>query len=301
MFERSGIYFATARCFQGRSLLRPSDETYIVLGGVLARSARLYGVELFAFNFLSNHLHLLVRAPRGNLPQFMQYLLTNTSKKIGALINWQGAFWERRYSVAPVLDDAALLDKVRYVLAQGVKEGLVRRCSEWPGLSSLPLMRDGKPRSFRWFNWTRRCRNAVPARRRDRLDERWAEPEELQLTVLPILGFDRLSNVRRFVDESVTAIEEQARGTFRAVLGLRRVLRQHPHRRPARLERSAAPRCHTALSTLRAEFLERYRAFTDAFLSASRSWRLGNLQARFPLAAIRPFLWPSEFPARLVA
>jgi len=301
MFEQAVVYLVTVRCFQGRLLLRPSDETYQVLGGVLARAARLTGVELFAFNFLSNHVHLIVRAPRANLPQFMQYLLTNISKKIGALINWHGSFWERRYAAQPVLDDAALLAKIRYVLAQGVKEGLVRSCEEWPGLSSLPLMRDGKPRSFRWFNWTRRCRSAAPTRRRDRLDAQWTEPEELRLAILPIHGFDRLNATRRFVDDSVSDIEKRARSMFATVLGLKQLLRQHPHHRPPRPERSAAPWCHTTWIALRTEYMERYRAFADAFLSASVSWRLGNLGANFPKVAVRPFLWPSEVPTRLAA
>ena len=301
MFDQAVVYLVTVRCFQGRLFLRPSDETYQVLGGVLARAARLTGVELFAFNFLSNHVHLVVRAPRANLPQFMQFLLTNISKKIGTLINWHGSFWERRYAAQPVLDDAALLSKIRYVLAQGVKEGLVRRCTEWPGLSSLPLMRDGKARSFRWLNWTRRCRSGVPTRRRDRLDEQWTEPEELRLTNLPIHGFDRLSIIRRFVDDSVSAIENRARSTFRTVLGLKRLLRQHPHQRPPRPDQSVAPWCHTTSIALRTEYLERYRAFADAFLRASVSWRLGNLEANFPRVAIRPFLWPFEIPTRLAA
>ena len=137
MLDPSAIFLATVRCLQGRLFLRSSRETYDVLGGVLARAVRLYGVEIFAFNFASNHLHLIVRAPRGNLPQFMQYLLSNISKKVGPLVKWRGAFWERRYSAQPLLDDAALLDKVRYVLAHGVKEGLVRHCSEWPGCASV--------------------------------------------------------------------------------------------------------------------------------------------------------------------
>jgi REP element-mobilizing transposase RayT len=121
MYEPRGIYFVTARCFQGRLLLRPSRETNEVLGGVLARATRLAGVELFAFVFASNHLHLLVRAPQGNLPRFMQFLLANVSRKIGWLVGWRGAFWERRYSAEPVLDDEALFGRVRYILAHGVK------------------------------------------------------------------------------------------------------------------------------------------------------------------------------------
>jgi REP element-mobilizing transposase RayT len=101
MLDPLKIYFVTVRCFQRRLLMRPSSGTNDVLGGVLARAAERNGVELFAFVFASNHVHLLVRAPRGNLPRFMQYLLTNISKKVGQLVRWKGRFWERRYSAEP--------------------------------------------------------------------------------------------------------------------------------------------------------------------------------------------------------
>ena len=84
----------------------------------------------------------------------MQHLLTNVSKKVGALIGWRGAFWERRYSAEPVLDEDALLGRIRYILSHGVKEGFVASCQEWPGLSSLSMMLDGEPRRFRWFHWS---------------------------------------------------------------------------------------------------------------------------------------------------
>jgi REP element-mobilizing transposase RayT len=145
-------YFVTVRCLHGRLFLRPSDRTNEVLGGVLARAARLAGIEVFAFVFASNHVHLLVRGPPDKLPSFMQYLLTNISKKIGALVGWRGAFWERRYSAEPVLDEEALLGRIRYILSHGVKEGLVATCQDWPGLSSLSMMLDGEPRRFRWFH-----------------------------------------------------------------------------------------------------------------------------------------------------
>src|SRR5215468_8329540 len=110
MLEPRGIYFVTGRCFQGRLLLRPSRETNEVLGGVLARAARLMDVEVFAFSFQSNHLHLLVRAPRGNLSKFMQFVMANVARKVGWLVRWRGTFWERRYSAEPVLDEEALVE-----------------------------------------------------------------------------------------------------------------------------------------------------------------------------------------------
>ena len=44
MFVPEEIYFVTVRCFQRRLLMRPSPETMEVLGGVLARAARLNGI-----------------------------------------------------------------------------------------------------------------------------------------------------------------------------------------------------------------------------------------------------------------
>jgi REP element-mobilizing transposase RayT len=292
MFVPQETYFVTVRCFQRRLLMRPSGETIEVLGGVLARAARLNGIELFVFAFASNHLHLLVRAPSGNLPRFMQHLLTNVSKKLGNLVRWRGRFWERRYSAEPVLDETALLERVRYILAHGVKEGLVRRCDEWPGLNSLSMMWNGKPRVFRWFNWTRKSKSRAASRESSRFAEAWAERERLELTPLPVEALRTRGALRRFVRNATREIEAQASRMFVRVLGRDVVLRQHPHRRAQWREPTPRPRCHTTLAELRIEYLQRYRAFAAAFFEASRRWIRLDLSASFPDQAFRPFVWP---------
>jgi REP element-mobilizing transposase RayT len=296
MLEPSGIYFVTARCFQGRLLLRPSTETNEVLGGVLARATRLSGVEVFAFAFASNHLHLLLRAPQGNLPRFMQHLRTNISKKVGWLVGWRGSFWERRYSAEPVLDDEALFGRVRYILSHGVKEHLVRKCAEWPGLTSLSLMLRRPGRTFRWFNWTRRCAARHGPEGARRFSPKWAEAEELQLTPLPCWAEAPLRRRRRLVRRAVAAIEREAAALKHRVLGVSGVLGQDPQHRPDRPARTPRPPCHATEHSLRVEFLERYRGFVAACQRASESWRRGDFQVSFPAIAFRPFLWPR--PAR---
>ncbi len=301
MFTQGEIYLVTMRCFQGRFLLRPSEQTNEVLGGVLARAVRLNGVELFAFAFASNHMHLLVRAPRGNLPRFMQHLATNISKKVGFLAGWRGAFWERRYSAQPVLDEEALQDRLRYLLAHGPKEGLVRRCAEWPGLSSLKLLLDRRPRRFRWFDWTRRSSSRIASRKRFRFDECWAEPEELVLAPLPSQALRTRGAIGRFLRRATEAIEIEAAGTYRRVLGVAGVLSQHPQHRPDRPERKPRPLCHTTIAALREEFRERYRAYAAAFGEASTRWKAGDFFAQFPDCAFRPFVWPLLAVAELAA
>ncbi|HYO69127.1 MAG TPA: hypothetical protein VEU33_23915, partial [Archangium sp.] len=53
MLQEEGLYFVTSRCFQGRLLLRPSEEVNEVVGGVLARAVQQSGgtVRLHAFTF----------------------------------------------------------------------------------------------------------------------------------------------------------------------------------------------------------------------------------------------------------
>ena len=293
MYEPGLSYFATVRCLQGRLLLRPSKRTNDVVGGVLSRAAKRYGVELFAFIFFSNHLHLLVRAPRGNLPAFMQYLLTNVSKKVGALVDWKGRFWERRYSAEAVLDEEALLGRIRYMLAHGVKEGFVRTCREWPGLNSIPELFGRKPRTFRWFDWSRRWLSrsgrGVPAR----FDERFADEETLELTPLPLVKFARKSKWCRFLRRTLEAIRQQGRRAHPQPMGVTGVLAQDPHHRPDRPKRSRRPPCHAGSAASRVEYVARYRAFRQAYSEASRRWRAGDLTAVFPENAFRPFLRPS--------
>ena len=59
--NESGVVEVTARTLHGRFLLRPSPEVNDIILGALGRAQARYGVELYAFVFLSNHFHLLLR------------------------------------------------------------------------------------------------------------------------------------------------------------------------------------------------------------------------------------------------
>ena len=297
MFVPGLGYFITARCCQARYLMRPSRETNEVLGGVLARAARLMGVEVFAFAFQSNHLHLLVRAPRGNLSKFMQFVLANVARKVGWLVRWRGTFWERRYSAEPVLDEEALVERLRYILSQGVKDGLVRRCRDWPGLSCLRMLVRGSRRTFLWFAWSKRWAARNEQASSDRFHPRWAEAERLELTILPHWSdLPRKQRARRVL-ALVRAAETEAEAAHPRVLGRARLVAQNPHHRPARPERSPRPHCHATLGSVRRAFIEHYRGYVVSFRAASEKWRRGDLATEFPLGAVKPFVWPPAHQA----
>ncbi|MCY1074378.1 transposase [Archangium lansingense] len=299
MFQEEGLYFVTSRCFQGRLLLRPSAEVNEVVGGVLARAVQQSAgtIRLHAFTFASNHFHLLVWARGAALASFMQYLRSNLSKKVGRLVDWSGGFWERRYSAEPVLDDTALVGRLRYVLAHGVKEGLVERCAEWPGLTCLPQLLGPARRLFKWFNWTKRWNKRGSedmAGAQERFAQQWAEPVELEVAPLPCWNGLGEESRRRAVQGLVEEVEAEARARDKPVLGERAVRVQHPHTRPEHLKRSPRPLGHASTRQALRELREQYGAFVAAFREAAARWRRGDFSAPFPLFSFPPRVVPGR-------
>ncbi len=128
----------TNRTLQERFLLCPSGELNTLVEGILGRAQRIYKLEIVAYVFLSNHFHLLaVPDDAQQLSQFMGYVEGNLAKEAGRLHDWRGKFWARRYRPINVGETPELqVARLRYILAQGVKEGLVSSPKQWPGASS---------------------------------------------------------------------------------------------------------------------------------------------------------------------
>lgn len=274
--------------------MTPSRAVNDRIGGVLARSLTLFKVEIFAFVFTSNHFHLLVRAHDGEMSRFMGYLQSNIAREVGRLVNWRGHFWERRFSAEPVLDDEAVLGRLKYIFAHGVKEGLVEKCRDWPGLTCLPELLSGARRLFSWVD-----RTTIGKLRRLGLSCRETDHSEryrLELAVLP--QWRSLSQLERNQKAaSLVAVAEHEGLQARAgkpALGALKVKSQDPHVRPRRLKRSNRPLCHASSRSMREWYRQTYRAFVSLYRQASELFRRGVLDVAFPRYAFRPplpYLW----------
>ncbi len=280
LFEPDGVYFVTGRCLQGRLLMRPSPETNAIIGGVLARALAVFDIDLFAFVFVSNHFHLLLRSRQQLIPPFMQYLRSNIAKKLGALVDWHGKFWDRRYDAEPVLDNDALVGRLRYILSHGVKEGLVARCRDWPGLTCLPELVEGRKRVFAW---PRSCAEEDKTMPDGALNS-------LSLAVLPCWEGQDAETRSRMVSDILASVEGDARAARgnEPVLGKKAIAAQRPHRRPLSVKRSARPLCHASSPALQREYKAKYEAFVTAYREASAAYCAGQLDVEFPPHSYRP-------------
>lgn len=277
-----------------RFLLRPSRDLLEITHGIVARSARLYPVDVVEFVFLSNHAHLLL-VPRDEeaLAGFMGYLKGNLAKEAGRLHDWQEKFWGRRYQSIPVTDEEeAQVRRLRYLLEHGCKERLVRSPLDWPGARGTRALIEGRAVTGVWFDRS----EEYEARRRGKDYRKYdfAEEESLRLIPLPCWAHLSPEAYRARVKDMVKEIEREARQaqaqTGRAPLGKRRIQRLDPHEKPNRSKRSPAPRCHAATKTARQAVRHAYLEFRAAFRQAAEDLKSGLRPPEFPPGSFPPGL-----------
>lgn len=285
---------------QGRLLLRPSPALNDVALGVLARAARLASVLVHAFAFLSNHYHLLVWvADAQQLAQFMNFLNSNLAREGGRIARWREKFWGRRYQAIVVSEEeAAQVGRLQYVLAQGVKEGLVASPLDWPGAHCARPLSEGAPVSGHWRDRTLESR----ARRKNvPLDpDAFLSREEFHLAALPCWKALPPEEYRARIQKLIAEIEAEARRQYEETgkppLGREAVCRQDPHHEPNRIKKGPAPLVHAVEPAVRRTLRRAYYAFRDAYRYAALRLRSGATDIEFPAGA-----FPPPLPVRAAA
>jgi len=99
---------------------------------VIEKTVDRYDVELIDYCVMTNHLHLLMRAPRGNLPRAMQYLGARLVERFNRRHLRRGHLVQAPYHAEPVTDENHWLWVRAYIALNPVWAGLVRRPEHWP-------------------------------------------------------------------------------------------------------------------------------------------------------------------------
>jgi hypothetical protein len=254
----------------------------------------MYPIRVCAYVFASNHFHLVLDGDDAlQLSRFMGYVNSNLARKIGRLVGWREKIWSRRYQAIVISsEEAAQVERLKYVLAHGVKEGLVEKVTDWPGVHCAQVLMTGETVQGYWFDETQ----AYAARRRgedfDRM--RFATRETLTLSPLPCWKHLPKERQRQFVAALIAEIEAEAevrrQHTGSQVLGVSAVRGQHPLDRPQKSKKSPAPLFHAASKVVRRELYEAYRWFVGVFRDASEKLSAGDRTAKFPVGSFPPAL-----------
>jgi len=131
-------YLVTRRCARRCFFLKPTRRALAIMRYCLAYVASRYSVEIHAVVFNSSHVHYVLTDPHCELARFMQHLDGLMARAMNAHLGRGECFWggTRSFSKVALHGREKILEKLVYTILNVVKDGLVRRPEQWPGIVS---------------------------------------------------------------------------------------------------------------------------------------------------------------------
>ena len=297
------LYEVTLTTFQSRYFFIPSKLLNALMIGVLAYCQLKYGLRICFAVFLSNHGHLLIRADSAQqVADFLCLSKSQIAKEVQRFCPWSGGIFAPNSAVTPITDEPeAQIERLRYLLSQGLKEGLVPHPSKWPGVHSAKALLTGSMRLM--GTWIRRSdlyevnrsrkRSRSRARRRNVDPKRYEETLYLELSPLPC--WDQLEpaeiakRTRRIVDELLVEHvdkRKRVRKDYRKRLTDRSMFCYRPENPP----RGERPKVHAATIEEWHRWVDEYDSWVAIYRHASARLCRGILEAieEFPEHAFVP-------------
>jgi len=77
-------YHVNVRCINREWFEIPMDEVWAIMEDYLFFIHHAYEIEIISFVLMNNHFHMIVRSPKANLSEAMNYFMRETSKQIAA-------------------------------------------------------------------------------------------------------------------------------------------------------------------------------------------------------------------------
>ena len=125
------LYHVTSRGNQRGNIFDDNDDRRQFLL-VLQEVCHRYNWICHAYCLMSNHYHLLIETPDGNLSQGMRQLNGVYTQYFNRRHGRVGHVFQGRYKGILVDKNSYLLELARYIVLNPVRAGLVRSAREWP-------------------------------------------------------------------------------------------------------------------------------------------------------------------------
>jgi putative transposase len=279
----------TRRCAQRQYLMRPDAETNNAFLYCLIVAAIHCAIDILMTTAQSNHHHTTLFDRYGRISEFMEYFHRLFARSQNALRARRENFWSTaEASVVTLLDRNAVIEKLVYVAANPVKDGLVERVHHWPGVNSYGAFLSG------------RTLKATRPRHFFRKNGKLPKEVSLSLTIPEELGprDEIVAAVREGVERVEAYMRGERRKTGARVLGRRAILKESWRSFPKEEEpaRGTNPR-FAGSREVRIPAQQAYRVFVAAYRTARKLWLAGvavlfpagtNLLARIAKIPIAP-------------
>jgi len=146
------VYHITARG-NGREDIFLLDDDRILFYEVLAHAVERFGWLCHAWCLMTNHYHLMIETPNGNLSKGMRQLNGIYTQRFNRAHERVGHVFQGRYKAILVEKDAHLLALCRYIVRNPVAAGIVSDASDWQWSSYRTTAGLAHKPSFAFTQW----------------------------------------------------------------------------------------------------------------------------------------------------
>ena len=266
-------YMLTRRATQRQFLLRPDEQTSNIFTYCLIVAALRYKIDVLLTVAESNHHHTVIYDRDGRCPRFIEHFHKLFARCQNArLRRWENLWSSAEPTVTRLIDGDTVIEKLVYAASNPVKDLLVERACQWPGVNTYRELLSGK------------ALRATRPHHFFRPDGKMPKVVTLKLVIPSGLG--TVEEVRAKVRAGVEAVERE-RLAFRAatgapIVGRKRLRTQSWSASPTSCapRRGLRPRFAGPIAARIAALVD-YRCFLAAYRIARTQWLIGDRVA-FP-------------------
>jgi len=125
-----------------------NEKDFEIFLSLLQEAVELWNIRVSAYCLMSNHYHILLQTPQGNLNRFMRHLNGVYTQRYNRLHGYDGQLFRGRYKAILVAEDSYLLELVRYIHRNPLRAGLVASLNNYPWSSHHGYLSTAKT-----WNW----------------------------------------------------------------------------------------------------------------------------------------------------
>ena len=133
------FYHITARGNERKNIFL-SRKDYEKFLSYLTDAVHKFGMVLHAFVLMTNHYHLLVESPKGNLSSFMHGLNSAYTTYFNIKRGRSGHLFQGRYKAFVIDKDHYLLELSRYIHLNPFRAGIAEKPEDYPYSSLRPYL-----------------------------------------------------------------------------------------------------------------------------------------------------------------
>ncbi|RII28432.1 MAG: hypothetical protein CXR31_00675 [Geobacter sp.] len=128
------FYHVTARGNEQKDIFKSKREREKFLFYLEVATER-YGAVIHAYCLMSNHYHLMLETPQGNLSQIMKHINSSYTTYYNVKRKRAGHLLQGRYKAILVEADAYATELSRYIHLNPVKAGIAEKPEDYPWMS----------------------------------------------------------------------------------------------------------------------------------------------------------------------